>query len=235
MKLALLLSILLSSFIYSNVFSHGDVAPQAMDTSDLPDLGEEWLDENPWRDPQGGTWQLAIDIGASGYNQNCARCHGLEVVSGGLAPDLRLLSADLDGDEWYVERFRNGATQNGVTKMPAFEQILDQKAAWAIRTYVESRPEDDAFKDHNNRLVEIRDSLKSLADKVAAGAESDEFSKVAEDVQKELIAFNVSAKTASGAPQVESAVSRAATALNGSPTSFAKAAELLSIGLSAAK
>ena len=78
-------------------FAHGDVAPQAVDTAGLPNLGEEWLEENPWRDPSGEYWQAAIDIGASGYNQNCARCHGLEVVSGGLAPDLRYLSADWDG------------------------------------------------------------------------------------------------------------------------------------------
>ena len=32
-----------------------------------------------------------MQIGSSAYNQNCARCHGLEVISGGIAPDLRLL------------------------------------------------------------------------------------------------------------------------------------------------
>ena len=51
--------------------------------------------------------RLAIEIDASGYNQNCARCHGLESVSGGIAPDLRLLEEDYDGDEWYRERVRN--------------------------------------------------------------------------------------------------------------------------------
>ena len=229
------LSVLLSVLYFSDVFSHGDVAPQAVDTSHLPELDEEWLDQNPWRDPQGDTWQLAINVGASGYNQNCARCHGLEAVSGGLAPDLRLLSADLDGDEWYVERFRNGATQNGVTKMPAFEDILNQQAAWAIRTYVETRPEDEAFKDHNTRLIEIRDSLKAMAKVVANGSIPEELSIEAENMQKELTDFNGSVKTASGAPNVESAVSRAAIALDGTAESFAKAAELLSIGLSAAK
>lgn len=184
MKLPLLLSIPLSMFIYSNVIAHGDVTPQAMDTSDLPELGEEWLEKNPWRDPEGEVWQKAIDIGASGYNQNCARCHGLEVVSGGLAPDLRLLSADWDGDEWFIERFRNGATQNGVTKMPGFEKILNQQAAWAIRTYVETRPADDAFKDHNDRLVEIRDTLKVLAGAITAGGKMADYGKAGEDMQK---------------------------------------------------
>lgn len=233
MKSSLLLSIPLSMLIYSNVIAHGDVTPQAMDTSNLPELGEEWLEENPWRDPKGDEWLKAVTIGASGYNQNCARCHGLEVVSGGLAPDLRLLSADMDGDEWYSERFRNGATQNGITKMPGFEKILGQQAAWAIRTYVETRPTDDAFKAHDERLHAIRDTLKALATAIAAGSKADVYAKTATDMQKELSEIGASAKTASKAPKAESAVSRAALALDGSPESFGKAADMLTIGLSA--
>lgn len=235
MKLPLPLAIPLTALIYTNVIAHGDVTPQAMDTSNLPELGEEWLEENPWRDPTGEAWAKAVSIGASGYNQNCARCHGLEGVSGGLAPDLRILSADDDGDEWYIERFRNGATQNGITKMPGFEKILGQQAAWAIRTYVETRPEDDAFKDHNTRLVAIRDTLKVLGGAIEAGGNPDDYAKVATEMQKELSDIGATAKTASKAPKAESAVSRAADALDGSKESFGKAAELLSIGLSAAK
>jgi len=104
-------------------------------------------------------WAKAVKVGASGYNQNCARCHGLEVVSGGLAPDLRYLEANFDGDEWYVERFRYGYTQNGVTKMPAFGELLGQDAAWAIRTYVETRPDDGALDDFSDDLKAIRDDL----------------------------------------------------------------------------
>lgn len=235
MKSSLFLSIPLSLFIASNAFAHGDVTPQAMDTSKLPELGEEWLEENPWRDPTSDSWLKAVSIGASGYNQNCARCHGLEGVSGGLAPDLRKLSADLDGDEWYMERFRNGATQNGITKMPGFEKILGQQAGWAIKTYVETRPEDDAFKDHNERLVAIRDTLKVLGGAIASGSKASDYTEVAAEMQKELSDIGAGAKTASKAPKAESAVSRAANALDGSADSFAKAAELLSIGLTAAK
>lgn len=235
MKLSLLITLPISLLIYSNVFAHGDVTPQAMDTSALPEVGEEWLEENPWRDPKSDVWMKAISVGASGYNQNCARCHGLEVVSGGVAPDLRLLSADMDGDEWFLERFRIGATQNGITKMPGFEKILDQKAAWAIRTYVETRPADDAFKDSSKRLFAIRDTLKALSLAITAGGKADDFAKDAEGMKKELAEINASAKTASKAPQAESAASRAAEALDGSAGSFAKAAELLTIGLSAAK
>ena len=125
-----------------NARAHGDVSPQPIDVSSLPALGEEWLAENPWRDA-GAVTEEAIKIGASGYNQNCARCHGLQVISGGIAPDLRYLDEDEFGDEWFLERFRGGYTQNGITKMPAFGDLLGQEAAWAIRTYIDAQPEDN--------------------------------------------------------------------------------------------
>ena len=117
--------------------AHGDVTPQPVDTVGLTPLGEEWREENPYRNDA-----LAIRIGSSGYNQNCARCHGLEVISGGLAPDLRFLDKGREGDEWFQMRVRHGATQNGLTKMPAFEGVLSQEALWAIRSFIESKHDD---------------------------------------------------------------------------------------------
>lgn len=117
-----------------HVEAHGDVTPQAIDTEGLEPLGSEWREENPYRDNA-----KAIEIGASGYNQNCARCHGLEVISGGLAPDLRYLEKGREGDEWFLTRIRDGAKkQDGTTIMPAFEGIFSQEAMWAIRSYIES-------------------------------------------------------------------------------------------------
>lgn len=118
-------------------WSHGDVTPQPLATDGLEPVGEDWLEENPYSGNK-----LAIEIGASGYNQNCARCHGLQVISGGLAPDLRYLEKGLEGDEWFMERVRNGATINGVTHMPAFEGVLSQEAMWAIRAFIESKHEE---------------------------------------------------------------------------------------------
>lgn len=118
--------------------AHGDVQPQPVDTTGLPALGEEWKEENPYRGNA-----LAISIGASGYNQNCARCHGLEVISGGLAPDLRHLEKGKDGDEWFSQRVQGGAIINGVTKMPSFAGVLSQEALWAIRSFIESKHEDE--------------------------------------------------------------------------------------------
>lgn len=117
--------------------AHGDVTPQPVDVTGLEPLGEEWRKENPYKgDP------TAIKIGMSGYNQNCARCHGIDGISGGIAPDLRFLEQDASGDDWFLKRVRHGATVNGTFKMPPFEKIMSQEAMWAIRSYLESRPTD---------------------------------------------------------------------------------------------
>jgi cytochrome c-550 PedF len=116
-------------------FAHGDVTPQPIDIAGLDQLGDEWRTENPYRGNA-----TALEIGASGYNQNCARCHGLQVISGGLAPDLRYLEKGKVGDEWFMERIRHGAKKSdGTTIMPAFEGVFSQEAMWAIRTYIESQ------------------------------------------------------------------------------------------------
>lgn len=120
----------------SFAFAHGDVQPQPVDTEGLRPLGEEWLMENPYRGDE-----LAIKIGEHGYTQNCARCHGIDGVSGGLAPDLRLMDPGVDGDEWYILRTRDGYSQNGVTKMPAYNGILSQEAMWAIRAWLDTKEE----------------------------------------------------------------------------------------------
>ena len=118
--------------------AHGDGAPQPVDTTGLKELGKDWLQKNPYKGNED-----AVKIGASGYNSNCARCHGLDVKSGGIAPDLRYLEDDEEGDSWYIMRVRKGYHQNGVTKMPKFEGLISQEAMWAIREYIDTRPDDD--------------------------------------------------------------------------------------------
>jgi cytochrome c-550 PedF len=112
-----------------------DVTLQPVDTAGLEPLGPEWRTENPYRGNE-----VALKIGTSGYNQNCARCHGIEAISGGIAPDLRALEKNQEGDKWFLNRIRHGAKINGDTKMPPFEGLLSQEAMWAIRTYIDSRP-----------------------------------------------------------------------------------------------
>ncbi|MBL8472901.1 MAG: cytochrome c-550 PedF [Rhodocyclaceae bacterium] len=114
--------------------AHGDVTPQVVDTHELKQLGADWLGVNPYRDNK-----KAIQIGSSAFNQNCARCHGLEAVSGGIAPDLRKLDLDPDTDVYFRDSVRRGKIRNGVTYMPPFEGVLNQEAIWAIKSYLESR------------------------------------------------------------------------------------------------
>lgn len=129
------LAVLMFALPAGRALAHGDVTPQPIDTTGLDPLGEEWRKENPY---SGNA--TAIEIGSSGYNQNCARCHGLEVISGGLAPDLRYLEKGKPGDEWFMERIRHGAKKtDGTTIMPAFEGLINQEAMWAIRAFIESK------------------------------------------------------------------------------------------------
>lgn len=132
--------------------AHGDMVPQAVDTHTLPQLGGKWRESNPY-DKQSPARKEAVRIGASGYNQNCARCHGLEALSGGIAPDLRKFDDDCSGladaakkaacyqemDEFYVGTVRRGRTRDGRVYMPPFEGVLTQEAIWAIRSYLEER------------------------------------------------------------------------------------------------
>lgn len=130
------------------VYAHGDVVPQAVDTKSLPQLGEKWREENPYRGNK-----EAAKIGASAYNQNCARCHGLEAISGGIAPDLRLMDRDCmdqknetkkqacfkEMDNYFLTSVRRGKVRNGAVYMPPFEGILSQEAIWALKGYLETR------------------------------------------------------------------------------------------------
>ena len=210
------------------VWAHGDVAPQPVNTDALPDVGEEWLIENPYRAEAAGeeVWKAAIEIGASGYNQNCARCHGLEVISGGLAPDLRFLEAEEYGDEWYMERYIHGYTQNGITKMPAFGELLGQKAAWAIRTYIETRPDQDMVDDFSDELKEMRDRFEGWAADTS-GSDADAAKTRLNEIAEEI-------ETLSGAPVADSIAWRAAQIVDGTADGYRRAAETLTIGLSAA-
>ena len=130
--------------------AHGNVTPQAVDTTGLPALGDKWREENPFK-----TNKLALKIGTSAYAQNCARCHGIEAISGGIAPDLRQLDKDCVGlksepkkaacfkemDAYFLASIRTGKVRNGAVYMPPFEGVFNQEAMWSIKTYLESRRE----------------------------------------------------------------------------------------------
>jgi cytochrome c-550 PedF len=129
---ALLLALSLAA---GAAFAHGDVTPQPVDVSTLPPLGEDLQSENPYR----GTpaFKEAARVGEHAFAQNCARCHGLGAVSGGIAPDLRKL-VPVDDDEYFIGRVMSGQVRNGVTYMPPFGEILSQEAIWAIRSWLDT-------------------------------------------------------------------------------------------------
>ena len=116
-------------------FAHGDAAPQKVDTKGLQEVSSD-VSKNPF-----SRNQKAIDVGKTAYNQNCARCHGLGAKSGGIAPDLRLLT---DGDdEFFLGMVRGGVVRNGNVYMPPFpEEIIPNSALWAIYSWLETIPED---------------------------------------------------------------------------------------------
>lgn len=130
-----------------------------VDTGALPDIPEgQWLSENPYR----GSKQ-AMEVGKMAYDGNCARCHGIDMISGGIAPDLRELGPEYD--DYYVNHVRNGVQRNGMTYMPAFEDVLDQKTMWAIRSYMDKRHYELEDKD--------LDALYKQWDEKQSGSDSD--------------------------------------------------------------
>lgn len=111
---------------------HGDAATP-VDLTGLEPLGAEWRTANPYRGDR-----RAVEAGKSAYNQYCARCHGLEGISGGFAPDLRRLAPGDEGDALFQARVRGGVVRNGITYMPKMADVLPQEILWAIRTYLET-------------------------------------------------------------------------------------------------
>lgn len=125
-------ALLAGSLAFPIIQAHG---ADLVDVSTLKPLGEKTLDENPYRGDK-----EAIRIGASAYTQNCARCHGIEAVSGGMTPDLRDMPADMENDKIFMAVTLKGASRNGKVYMQPFKGTLSQEAIWAIRAYTDSRP-----------------------------------------------------------------------------------------------
>lgn len=121
----------------AQVWAHGDVTPQPIDITGLEPIKDSdtvFADKNPYSgNPR------AIEIGKHAFAQNCARCHGIDAISGGIAPDLReKLPLGSEGDDIFRERMVNGAVRNGVTYMPKFEGVVKQEGLWAIRSWLET-------------------------------------------------------------------------------------------------
>lgn len=129
--------------------AHGDVTPHPLDTTGLPPVGPESGNTNPYRGNE-----KAVAIGADGYLHNCAGCHGLNAISGGVAPDLLAVAKDCvgikgkdqqaacfkDTDEYFRDITLNGKkTGEGRYTMPGYRSVFTEEAVWAIKTYLDAR------------------------------------------------------------------------------------------------
>ncbi len=107
--------------------------PTPPNTTGLASLGADWRTADPYRgDPK------AIAYGKSLFAENCARCHGIDAISGGIAPDLRFLPAGEEGDAIFSNRVRNGASRDGRVAMPKMAPVLGQEALWTIRSWLDT-------------------------------------------------------------------------------------------------
>lgn len=103
----------------------GKVYPKEL--PDLPD--DKWLTENPYR---GNPEVVAVGHHLA-TRLGCEDCHGIDLVSGGIIPDLREL-----GPKWdtlFLKRIRHGSNRG----MPSFGPRLSQEAMWAVRSYIDVR------------------------------------------------------------------------------------------------
>lgn len=73
-----------------------------------------------------------VAAGRLAYHTYCSRCHGLNAVSGGVAPDLRY-SPFLNNDTWYRIVLHGLLANRG---MANFSSVLNQRRAQDIRAYV---------------------------------------------------------------------------------------------------
>lgn len=139
---------LLIGFAGAGAFAHGDVTPHPIDTTGLPALGQDRVLPNPYRGNA-----KAEEIGAEGYLHNCAGCHGLDAVSGGMAPDVRAMGKDClsrpkadqadcikDNDDYFHDIVMHGKKNSeGRYTMPAYGGVFTQEAVWAVKAYIDKR------------------------------------------------------------------------------------------------
>lgn len=132
-----------------NAMAHGDVTPHPLDTTGLKPVNPDAGYVNPYRGND-----KAIAIGADGYLHNCAGCHGLNAISGGVASDLLAVARDCvgmknkdqqaaclkDTDEYFRDITLNGKkTGDGRYTMPGYRSVFTEEAVWAIKSYLDAR------------------------------------------------------------------------------------------------
>ncbi len=80
-----------------------------------------------------------IETGRVLFSNFCFRCHGVNAISDGSVPDLRHLPQD-----WY-DNFDQVVLEGTMEQagMPRFDDVLDQRAAHALKAYIIERANED--------------------------------------------------------------------------------------------
>lgn len=146
------LLILFVSLSTVHVITQADEVKGSLPTpGELPKLGNQWQILNPYRGIQSNS-ELIVKLGNTLFNENCARCHGVDALKPAGAPELRKLDSYCrnkvdreyfdacmkDTDQYFLNSVLEGKTRIGVTHMPAWKGLLSQESIWAIKNFLES-------------------------------------------------------------------------------------------------
>lgn len=98
-----------------------------------------------------------LNAGQAAYQSYCAQCHGEQSTQPmAEAPDLRRLDSFCrrlkyatlkqrcltDVDSYFLLSVREGKVRAGVVHMPPWKDVLSAQEIWAIRSFVETRPQE---------------------------------------------------------------------------------------------
>ncbi|WP_018229622.1 c-type cytochrome [Methyloversatilis universalis] len=131
-----------------------EALPPKTDTSSLPPIPDGWAELNPYRGNS-----AVVATGRALYNESCAVCHGPDLNHRNqVGPNLLRLQrgcqkvADAalhqrcmaDVDHYFVKSVRRGKRVLDVQHMPPWDGVLTPQAVWAIRSFIESRIDEQA-------------------------------------------------------------------------------------------
>lgn len=101
----------------------------------LPEFKRRTVKMPPLIEPRGD--QASLENGERLYGMRCAACHGFSVISGGLLPDLRMLTPEKH--DMYLGTLMGALQENG---MPSFADRLSVEEMTDIQNYLIKRSHD---------------------------------------------------------------------------------------------
>jgi len=105
-------------------------------TAKLPDFKYKYADHKVDPPPFTGT-QEQVDQGRALFNGHCDTCHGINAISGGVLPDLRMLSKE--NHQAFLGIVYGGRVPDG---MPSFAEELSPEQVELVHQYIIKRSHD---------------------------------------------------------------------------------------------